>query len=69
MALELKYASDATVLLTDLVDSLGRPSSPAGVRGTGADAIAAAGGPHQGRAGPPSRGRHGGALVHNSIEG
>ena len=29
MALELKYASDATVLLTDLVDSLGRPSSPA----------------------------------------
>ena len=31
MALELKYASDATVLLTDLVDSLGRPSSPAGV--------------------------------------
>ena len=31
MALELKCASDATVLLTDLVDSLGRPSSPAGV--------------------------------------
>ena len=31
MALALKYASDASVLLTDLVDSLGRPGSPAGV--------------------------------------
>ncbi len=31
MALELKYASDATALLDDLVDALGRPSSPAGV--------------------------------------
>jgi exodeoxyribonuclease V gamma subunit len=31
MPLELKYASDATALLDDLVDSLGRPSSPAGV--------------------------------------
>ena len=31
MALELKYASDATALLDDLVDSLGTPGSPAGV--------------------------------------
>ena len=31
MALDLKYASDATALLTDLVNSLGRPGSPAGV--------------------------------------
>ena len=31
MALELKYASDATALLDDLVDSLGRPGAPAGV--------------------------------------
>ncbi len=31
MALELTYASDASVLLADLVDSLGRPGSPAGV--------------------------------------
>ena len=31
MALELKYASDATLLLDDLVDSLGRPGSAAGV--------------------------------------
>ncbi len=31
MALELKYASDATLLLDDLVDSLGRPGSGAGV--------------------------------------
>ena len=31
MALELKYASDATVLLDDLVNSLGTPDSPAGV--------------------------------------
>ncbi len=31
MPLELKYASDATVLLGDLVDSLGTPGSPAGV--------------------------------------
>ena len=31
MPLELKYASDATALLDDLVDALGTPSSPAGV--------------------------------------
>ena len=31
MALKLKYASDATLLLDDLVDSLGRPGSAAGV--------------------------------------
>ncbi len=31
MALELKYAPDATLLLDDLVDSLGRPRSGAGV--------------------------------------
>ena len=31
MALDLKYASDATLLLDDLVDSLGRPESGAGV--------------------------------------
>ena len=31
MALELKYASDATMLLDDLVDSLSRPGSAAGV--------------------------------------
>ena len=31
MALELKYGSDATMLLDDLVDSLGRPGSAAGV--------------------------------------
>ena len=31
MALELTYASDATLLLDDLVDSLGRPGSAAGV--------------------------------------
>lgn len=31
MALELAYASDATLLLDDLVDSLGRPASTAGV--------------------------------------
>ena len=31
MALELKYASDATLLLDDLVDSLGRPGNAAGV--------------------------------------
>jgi exodeoxyribonuclease V gamma subunit len=31
MALELKYASDATALLNDLVDALGRTESPAGV--------------------------------------
>ena len=31
MALELKYAPDATLLLDDLVDSLGRPGSGAGV--------------------------------------
>ena len=31
MALELKYASGATALLNDLVDSLGKPRSPAGV--------------------------------------
>ena len=31
MPLELKYASDATVLLGDLVDSLGTPGNPAGV--------------------------------------
>ena len=31
MPLELKYASDATVLLDDLVDSLGTPGGPAGV--------------------------------------
>jgi exodeoxyribonuclease V gamma subunit len=31
MALELTYASDATALLDDLVNSLGRPGSPAGV--------------------------------------
>ena len=31
MALELKYAADATLLLDDLVDSLGRPGSAAGV--------------------------------------
>ncbi len=31
MALELKYASEATALLTDLVDALGKPGSPAGV--------------------------------------
>ena len=31
MALELTYASDATLLLDDLVDSLGRPGSVAGV--------------------------------------
>ena len=31
MALELKYASGATALLDDLVDSLGTPGSPAGV--------------------------------------
>lgn len=30
MALELKYASDATLLLDDLVDSLGRPGTGAG---------------------------------------
>ena len=31
MALELKYASDATLLLDDLVDSLGSPGNAAGV--------------------------------------
>jgi len=31
VALQLKYASGATVLLNDLVDSLGKPGSPAGV--------------------------------------
>ena len=31
MALELTYASDATLLLDDLIDSLGRPGSAAGV--------------------------------------
>ena len=31
MLLELTYASDATLLLDDLVDSLGRPGSAAGV--------------------------------------
>ena len=31
MPLELKYASDATALLDDLVDALGTSSSPAGV--------------------------------------
>ena len=31
MALELKYASDATLLLDDLVDPLGQPGSAAGV--------------------------------------
>ena len=31
MALELKFASDTTVLLDDLVDALGRPGSAAGV--------------------------------------
>ena len=31
MPLELKYASDATALLDDLVDALGTPSGPAGV--------------------------------------
>ena len=31
MALELRFASDATLLLDDLVDSLGRPGSAAGV--------------------------------------
>ena len=31
MPLELKYASDATALLDDLVDALGTPSSPAGL--------------------------------------
>ena len=31
MALELTYESDATLLLDDLVDSLGRPGSAAGV--------------------------------------
>ena len=31
MALELRYASDATALLNHLVDSLGRPGNPAGV--------------------------------------
>ena len=32
MALELKYASDATLLLNDLVEALGKPGSPASVR-------------------------------------
>ena len=31
MPLKLKYASDATALLDDLVDALGTSSSPAGV--------------------------------------
>ena len=62
MALELTYASDTALLLDDLVDSLGRPGSAAGVVVPVLMPSLPLVDRTKAGAGPASRGGHGGGV-------